>query len=71
MSAALGWAIYAAMGALVTFVPPTFMKIEPSYIYRQNLWAYVKALGGTVLGFLALFVLVHLGMWAGDLVSGK
>jgi hypothetical protein len=63
----LGWAIYTAIAALVLGLPPFF----GGSTYWRNARVYWSILAFSVAGTAVIIILIHLGMWAGDLVSGK
>lgn len=68
MSVLLGWVIYAAIGALVLLIPPLVLG---RHDYWNNLGKYLALVAFSLAGTAAIIGLIHLGMWAADLVSGK
>lgn len=74
MSVLLGWIIYTAIAAAVILgIPWIAVKVDPHGFksYWEAVTFLLKVLAVLIAILVVLFLVVHLGMWAGDLVSGR
>jgi hypothetical protein len=68
----LGYLIYAAMAAAVIFgLPVIAMKLDRSIGYWEGVRVILGTIGVVLSLLLLIWGLVALGMFAGDLVSGR